>query len=496
MTVGTRPQLIRGVRISGPTAQLLPDDGAYDLQLFDGRITDIAPTGNLRVTGDVFDADGLWAIPGLWDHHVHFSPWALRSRRTSLLHCASARDAAAIMGAVAPDANGLRIGIEFRDALWPDAPTLEVLDAATGDVPTYLINMDLHSVWLNSAAFSREQLTAPADGVLREDDAFRVARALDAIPATQIDEAAIAASADAAARGIVGFVDLDMAWNAEAWQRRAAAGFNAQRVRFGIYPQHLQRAITEGLVSGEDHDEAGLIRVGGLKVITDGSLGTRTAACRHSYGPHDTTGLLTVAQDELDDLLTAAAGAGLEVFVHAIGDQAVSNALDAFARSGAVGTLEHAQLVAHADVQRLVRLGVTASLQPTHAVDDRDVADREWAEQRSLVYPQRTLFDAGANVVFGSDAPVATLDPWLTIANAVARSNDERDAWYPAEAVSAVQALAASTALGSLGGVDLSPGTVADIALCEIDPYASSADDLRTMRVGATIVDGLITHVG
>ena len=493
-TLGSTPTLIRNVRITGPTALLLPESELYDLQLRDGRVADIAPAGNLRLRGEEFDAGGQWAIPGLWDHHVHMTPWALAARRVSLLEATSALDAAARMCGTRPNADGVRIGIGFRDALWEDAPSLEVLDAATGDVPTYLVNADLHSMWLNSAALRREGRVA-VDGVLREGDAFAVASTLDQIAPDRLDLAVSDAADAAAARGVVGIVDLDMAWNAEAWGRRAAAGFDALRVRFGVYPEHVARAVAEGLCTGDAIDDAGLITVGAVKIITDGSLGTRTAACRHPYGTEAHHGVLTVPPDELRSLLLTATGSGLAVAVHAIGDVAVGHALDVFAETGAVGTLEHAQLVARADIPRFARLDVTASIQPSHAVDDRDLVEAEWGRQQGLAYPMRSLVDAGANVVFGSDAPVARLDPWVTIADAVARTGDERYPWRGEEAVDNATALAASTARGSAADTDLSPGAPADIALCGADPFSATPDVLRTMPVGATLLAGRITHL-
>src|SRR5690606_3170561 len=117
---------------------------------------------------------------------------------------------------------------------------------ATGTRPTYLINADVHSVWLNSAALRREGLAGrDDDGMLREEDAFEISRRLNAADDATADAAVMAASERAASRGITGLVDFDMAWNAEAWRRRAAAGFRAHRVEFAFYPELLQRAIDE-----------------------------------------------------------------------------------------------------------------------------------------------------------------------------------------------------------------------------------------------------------
>ena len=471
--VGARIGTVRGARIAGAGREVLPDAGiAYDVFLQDGIIQDIAPHRALPPRGEVVEADGAWLIPGLWDHHVHVLPWALAARRLDLGAAESAAHAARLMAGAPTAADGRRVGVGFRDALWPDAPDLAVLDAATGEVPAYLYNADLHSMWLNTAALRREGISDAVDGMLREEAAFEVGRRLNAVDAADGDALVEQMARAAAARGVVGVVDLDMAWNEEAWTRRLAGGFDVLRVAFGIYPEHLPRAVAAGLrtgdrIAGGDSD---LVRVGSLKVITDGSLGTRTAACSHGYpgDPHD-RGVLTVQPDALQDLMTTATAAGLSCAIHAIGDVANSAALDAFAATGAWGTIEHAQLVAHADIPRFARLGVGASVQPEHALDDRDMTDALWSQQTAL-------------------------DPWATMAAAVLRTKDERPPWHAEEGLDAATALAASTAGGSTGGARIEPGARADLALCAEDPLAATGARLRAMEVAATLLGGRLTH--
>lgn len=492
---GTEVGTIRAVRVAGPGREYLIDDEPVDIFVANGRIDDIAPTGAIRARGEVLDADGGWAVPGLWDNHVHSVQWALETERVSLAGAGSAAEAARIMHAAPLLADGRRVGSGFRDALWPDQPTLEVLDAATGVLPTYLINADVHSVWLNSAALEREGYRS-SDGVLRETDAFEISRRLNAVDPAHSDRAVMRAGERAAARGVTGIVDFDMAWNAEAWPRRVAAGFAAHRVEFAIYPFDLDRAIAAGLRTGEALEDESvppgpldLVRVGPLKVISDGSLGTRTAACSHAY-PGDGTdfGTLTVPPKELTALLTHAAGAGLAVAVHAIGDRATTSALDAFTISGATGTIEHAQLVRHADLVRFARLGIIASVQPQHALDDRDLVGVHWAGQMGISHPLASLRDAGAVLRFGSDAPVAKLDPWHAISAAVSRTDGIREAWHPEERLTLDQALEASVRSA------LRPGEPADIVLCAEDPGTASTQRLREMPVVATMSAGRVTH--
>lgn len=493
---GEAPDVIANARLTGADRLDPFGDDAVDIHLAAGRIVDIAPAGALPHRGLALDADGGWVIPGLWDHHVHTVQWALAAQRVPLDGAPSAAAAAALMSRAPVLADGRRVGAGFRDALWPDEMDLVTLDAATGEVPTYLINADVHSVWLNSAALRREGFAVDASGVLREEPAFEISRRLNAADPAVGDTLVAASLQAAAARGVVGIVDFDMAWNAEAWRRRTAAGFDTTRIRFGIYPPQLDRALAEGMRTGDALDERGFVRVGSLKVITDGSLGTRTAACSHAYpgDPHN-HGILTVSPDALVELMTRATGGGLSCAVHAIGDVANSHALDAFALSGATGTIEHAQLVAAADVPRFARLGVGASVQPEHAIDDRDMTDAIWADQTAIAYPLRALADADASLLFGSDAPVAPLDPWAAMAAAVHRTRDGRPAWRPEQAVDAAIALAASTEGGSAAATALSPGAVADLAVVDRDPLTAAEPELRATAVLATLLAGRLTHM-
>jgi predicted amidohydrolase YtcJ len=506
MNSGEHITAVLGARIVSAGSPLPGgDDEPHDVFIAEGRIIDIAPAGALRPPGAALDGTGCWLTPGLWDHHVHVMQWALVAQRVELGSAASAVAAARIM-ADAPVLHGVqddgrRVGTGYRDALWPDAPSLGLLDSVTGEVPTYLINADVHSVWLNSAALRREGFIDLADdGVLREAPAFEISRRLNDIEPAIADAFVARAARAAAARGVVGIVDLDMAWNEGAWARRLGGGFDALRVEFGIYPEYLDRAIAEGLVSGAPvrGADGDLVHVGPLKVITDGSLGTRTAACSHAYpdDPHN-TGLLTVAPERLIELMTRATGAGLRCAVHAIGDVANTRALDAYATTGATGTIEHAQLVAHADIPRFARLGVGASVQPEHALDDRDITEREWAAQTALAYPLRALADSGAALLFGSDAPVSPLDPWAAMAAAVFRSRGGRAPWRPQEAVPIGTALDASTHGGSGGrAARIEPGARADLALCAADPRTADEPGLRAMGIAATLLAGRITHLG
>ena len=474
-------------------------DRDVDVAIEGGVIAAIDVPGTLGAP-DV-DLAGRWLGAGLWDEHTHFTQWALSSQRLDLSSATSARDAAAAV-AVAIESGaaaeaGQLVGAGFRDGMWPDAPNLADLDAASGAIPVVLVSGDLHCVWLNSAALAVHGHAGHPTGLLREDAAFEISTTIAAVPDELGDAWARAAASAAARRGVVGIVDLEMTWNLESWMRRRASGHDALRVEFGIYTQHLQRAIDEGLRTGQRIDE--LITVGRYKVLTDGSLNTRTAYCYDEYPGlegHQSRGMLTLPPDELIPLMRLARDHGIVPAVHAIGDHANSLVLDAFEAVGAFvgaqdechGRVEHAQLLDARDIPRFAELGVEVSVQPEHLLDDREVTDRYWPGRTHRAYAFRSLLDAGARLRFGSDAPVAPLDPWVSMAAAVSRTRGGREPWHPEQRISVAEALEASTR------TTVEVGQPADLVVTEADPHAVDADALRSMPVAATLLGGRFTH--
>lgn len=475
-------------------------DARVDVVIDGGVIRAMVPHGTEpHVPGDQqLDLAGRVLIPGLWDNHVHANQWAMAARRLDVQSATSAAETAVLVGdrlAAGRPAGGPLVGFGFRDGLWPDAPSRQLLDQVSGGHPVILISADLHCCWLNSAALAEHGHPGHPTGLLREEDCFAVTRALDTVADDVLDGWVSEAAEAAAARGVVGVIDMEMAWNRDPWQRRIAAGSRSLRVEFGIYSQHLERAIAEGLRTGHEvANTEGLLAVGPYKVITDGSLNTRTAYCFAEYpgmeGTRHARGLLTVPPDELVPLMRRASGNGLRPAVHAIGDHANRLALDAFEIVGCTGSIEHAQLLTDQDLSRFAALGVTASVQPEHAMDDRDVTDVYWPGRTGLAFALASLVRTGATLSFGSDAPVAPLDPWLTMAAAVSRSRDGREPWHPEQVVSREVALAASTR----GRVRVAVGEVADLVVVDEDPLTTSADGLRRMPVAATMLGGRFTH--
>jgi predicted amidohydrolase YtcJ len=241
--------------------------------------------------------------------------------------------------------------------------------------------------------------------------------------------------------------------------------------------------------------------VGYLKAFMDGTLGSATARLL------DGTGVEITSREELVEIIRRAAHAGFPVAVHAIGDRANREALDAFERTrdewaplGLRHRIEHAQLLAADDVARFAALGVAASVQFSHAPSDRDLAERFWAGRLDGAYAYRALVDAGAVLVNGSDAPIEELDPWAGVVAGVRRTLDERPPWRPEQAVTLDEALAATTVNAAwLAGDErrrgrLLPGFLADLVVLDRDPYAVEPAELRAVEVVATMVGGRWVH--
>jgi predicted amidohydrolase YtcJ len=481
--------LLRNARLRGA-------DRPSDVLVADGVIRSLAVTRHdlLGIADlDTVDLEDRHVGPGLWDQHVHVGQWALASSRLDVSGATSAAEAVELVRrhvSAGPQAPGtILVGAGFRDGLWPDAPTDRTLEEV--DVPVALVSGDVHTVWLNASALRMLGLPA-SDWWLREQPAFDVNVRLSDVPTAQLDAWVLDSARRAAQRGVVGIGDFEFDDAPGAWMRRFSGGFRGLRVRAQVYPQQLEAARERGLRTGAVlGDSEGLLTAGEFKLFTDGSLNTRTAWCDDAYpgltgpGAH---GIPTYADGEL--LATARAGldAGLVPTIHAIGDRATSAALDVFEQLGSGGSIQHAQLIRLEDAPRFRALGVRASVQPEHAMDDRDVTDHYWAGRTERAYAFRTLLAAGAQLEFGSDAPVAPLDPWITMAAAVTRSRDDREPWHPEEGVPVAAALAASQ-----GGVSaLAEGGPADLVVTDADPLTA---DLRTMPVHATMLAGEFTYL-
>lgn len=495
--MSTPDLLLRDVRLVGGDSRTGGSTAPVDVALRRGWVAAIGAdlhAGPVDSTREL-DLDGRYLVPGLWDEHVHAEQWALVRRWLDLTPATSAAHAGRLvadrLATAKPEDGEVLVGYGYRDGLWPDVPERQLLDAAGGSVAVALKSHDLHAIWLNHAAQRHFGVPETDTGVLVETDAAAIGRDVDRVPADLLDTWVDDAARAAASRGVVGVVDLERPWSYDDWSRRVAAGTRSLRVECGVYPELLDEVLARGLSSGATAPGTdGLVVAGPLKVLSDGSLNTRTACCHDAYPGTGGKGMLLVPPDVLGSLLRRAGEHGIGAAVHAIGDRAVTLALDAFEAAGVRGRMEHAQLVRPEDLPRFARLGVVASVQPQHALDDRDVADHYWAGRTDRAFPLRSLLDAGAGLAIGSDAPVAPLDPWVSMAAAVRRNDDARAPWHAEQQLSVAEAMAACTR----GRRIVRVGDPADLAVADLDPTSVDATTLRTMPVAGTLLGGQLTH--
>jgi predicted amidohydrolase YtcJ len=374
------------------------------------------------------------------------------------------------------------------------------------------MSRDYHSLWVSSEGLARANgsLQVPggvvetgADGrptgVLREESAWKFRDRYAAPGFGEYLEAIRRALPLAASRGVTAIHDKDGWLGAfELFQRVHEEGALTLRVRQSVPHERLPELEALGRRSGFGDD---WLRLGYVKAFMDGTLGSRTARLL------DGSGVQITSREEFEAIVRRAARAGFPVAVHAIGDLANREALDAFeatrdewAPRGLRQRIEHAQLVAPEDVDRFAQLGITASVQFSHAPSDRDLADRIWPGMTDRAYAYRSLLDAGARLVNGSDAPVEELDPLAGLRAGVLRTLDDRPGWHPEQAVPLEVALRAATVEPAwLAGDEdrrgrLVEGMLADLVILDRDPLAVAPEELADLRVLATMAGGRWTY--
>jgi predicted amidohydrolase YtcJ len=462
-------------------------------------------------TPDVVDLRGRCVVPGFTDSHVHFPTWSLGQRDLSLDGVASLTEALDRVSGSEPQRGWFR-GHGWRSASWEAEPTKAALDEVTGDTPAALWAKDLHSLWLNSAALALAQGDLDVEGgvverddsgeptgVLREEAAWRFRERFPSVPEDEWVEVVRGGVKLAHSRGVTAVHDKDGWIGApEIFQRLAEREGLTLRVWQSLPWRKLPELEGLGLRSRFGNE---FLRLGYLKVFMDGTLGSQTAWMLDGSGVRITSG------EELAEIVRRAARAGWPVGVHAIGDRANREALDAFEATkdewqprGLRPRVEHAQCLDPADLPRFAELGVACSVQFSHAPSDRDLAERFWPELLDGAYAFRSLLESGAVLANGSDAPIEELDPLAGIRAGVTRTIDDRPGWRMQEALTVEQALHATTVAPAWVAGDertrgkLVPGYLADLVVLSRDLVECPADELESVEVVATMVGGRWAH--
>lgn len=482
------------------------------------------------------DLQGSLVIPGLWDAHIHFYHWSASLSQVQLSTCRSAQDVVDELARVCETSAPFQWirGWGWNETYWDPPATLtrQLLDEITGpDRPCVLWRADMHTAAVNTAALLHanlmDQESEIEGGVIERDHDGRptgilrelaVNRVLDLLPSpstTELDAAFLSGAEELHRFGVTGICDQRMKDRDDG--PRALAGFarcNRRgklklRVSCNIAAHNL--ALLEALgVTSNLGDER--LRLGHVKIFCDGTLGSRTARMLEPFVGQSDHGIYLTPIDQIREEVERAVELGFPVSIHAIGDQAVRQCLDILADVQASGVespvlphrIEHVQTLADEDVGRLKELGVVASMQPGHVLDDMDTADMHLGERARLVYRFGSLTERETALAFGSDAPVSSHNPFYGLHGAVCRQRLERPnlgPWQGQEAISLEQALFAYT-LGAarasgwerLTG-SLARGKRADLVVLDRDLFdLKSGQDMASTRVLTTYFDGEVVY--
>lgn len=489
--------------------------------------------------GEKQDMTGQIILPGLTDAHLHLQHYALSLQKINcetdtLEECLqrieervrSAQPGEWILGHGWNQNNWFSSSPRGRGAggeggTWPSATDL---DKIAPNNPVYLTAKSLHAAWANSAALKRAGITAstpdPANGQLQRDEhggltgiLLETAMGLvsSAIPEPSMEN--IAEAIESAQpllwrMGLTGVHDFDRRACFMALQLLHTQEKLKLRVIKSVPLEDLEHAAELGLRTGFGDD---WLRIGSVKAFMDGALGPRTAAMFQPYSNEpENRGILNMDAEELLESGRRAVEVGLSMAVHAIGDRANHEVLDAyeqlrrFERDQNLPPLrhriEHVQVLHPDDAGRLAELGVIASMQPIHATSDMQMADRYWGERAARAYAWRTQLQQGARLAFGSDAPVESPNPFFGLHAALTRQRSDgspgQEGWYPQQKISIQEALEAYT-LGPAytAGLEtrlgkLSPGYLADLIVLPQDPFITPPSNLLALESSATMIGG------
>jgi len=535
------------------------DNGPVDLIIVNGRVFTgeeqaaeaVAAQGNkvfrvgsnreiqrlARAQTTVVDAKGGSVLPGFNDAHVHLLSGGLSLDQVSLTEATTLdaiKETLKAWSVANPSHRWIR-GRGWLYAPFPNGlPTRQLLDQLVPDRPAYLVSYDGHTGWANTAALEAAGITrathAPANGVIVRDGRGEPTGILKesamslmspALPAPSRDEKLSALKAAVVEANRVGITSIQDAGGTTD----DLALFDELRQRDDLSVRVYEALAVDGKTTADQldamdrvrarFDDDPLLKTGAVKLIADGVVETRTAAMLEPYTHSAERGELRIAAGDLTRLVTELDRRGWQVMTHAIGDEAIRETLNAYAAAQAVNPapadgrrhrVEHVETLSPADVPRFAKLGVIASLQPVHGLPPEPTDP--WAinlgpERAARGWMSGTLEKSGAPLAFGSDWPVAPLDPLRGMFVAVNRTNfdgEPADGWMPEERLSLADAIRAFTSGAAWASFDEQrKGTIerdmlADIVILSEDVFALPSDRLLEAEVVMTIMDGKIVY--
>jgi predicted amidohydrolase YtcJ len=471
------------------------------------------------------DMNGRVILPGLTDAHLHLKYYSLGLQKIDCETDTKEECLRRVAERVKKAKPGEWIlGHGWNQNVWNVWPTASELDAIAPNNPVYLTAKSLHAAWANTKAMQMASITTStpdthngqiqrdvkrnATGILLETAMELVGNLVPEPTITEIADAIEKAQPILWKMGLTGVHDFDRRDSFMALQQLHLQHKLKLRVLKNMPVELLNEAHALGLRGGFGDD---MLRIGNIKVFMDGALGPHTAAMFQPYiGEGENRGILNMDGEELFEHGRKAAQVGLGMTVHAIGDRANHEVLNAYEQLRNYETenhlphmrhrIEHVQVIHPDDAPRLAKLNVVASMQPIHATSDMFMADAFWGERARLAYAMKTQLDFGAPLALGSDAPVESPNPFLGIYAAVTRrradGSPSAEGWYPEQKLSMAEAWSGYT-LGAAYAAymedrlgRLAPNHLADLIVLEKDPFTCDADELLTLQSSATMVAG------
>nr|WP_192895902.1 amidohydrolase [Parerythrobacter lutipelagi] len=499
----------------------------------DGRIRQVLDRSDARPRSieRVVDGEGRYVIPGLIDSHLHVMGIGFGAMTLDLSDTSSLEEAQERIAAYAAEYPGRPwiIGRGWNQVKWglDRFPTASELDAAVADRPVWLERVDGHAGWANTVAMQQAGITAetqpPAGGRIERvsgsrqpsgifvDAASELVQKFVPAPNPNDRDIALAKAQEILLRqGIT--AAADMGTTIEDWQAFRRAGDNGSlNVRIIAYAAGTEQMELIGGPGPSPWLYEDKLRLNGVKLYLDGALGSRGAWLKRPYADDPgNTGLPLQNPTRLRNLMSRAALDNFQIAVHAIGDAAngeLLQAIDELAetyKGDRRWRIEHAQVVDTADLAKFGEHGIIASMQPVHQTSDRIMAEQRLDETRLQgAYAWETIRRTGSRLAFGSDAPVESADPFAGLAAAMSRTGPAGEpfgGWRPSERVNREQALAGFTANGAYAAYAdgrfgrLVAGERADFLIIDRDPLLATPQDLRATKVLQTWVGGQLVY--
>ena len=504
---------------------------AEALRIKDGRIAAVGGNAEVKAAcgkgAQIFELPGRLVVPGIVDAHLHFVSFGLYLDRVDLRDLTSiAACRERVKAAVASRRRGeWIIGRGWSEHIWSDRrePCAKDLDDISPDHPVMLVRCCGHTVWLNSmamrlAGITKETADAPGARIERNGSGRPIGLCREyrkliekVIPPPTLEErkgAALRAQGEALRYGVTGVHTCETLAEWDALAALEAEGKLTLRIHHTLPPEEIEKAKARGIEPTKGSDR---LWFGQVKLFADGTLGSSTALLHAPYADNpSTTGLQCLSVKEMAERMELAYRHGGDVAVHAIGDLAVSNVLQAIraARKAVKGKrrdrIEHVQLIQPDDLGVFQALGVVASVQPVHLLTDMPVAEQKWGMARCrYAYAWKSMLREGLRVQFGSDAPVEHINPLLSFHAAVHRQSlkgDPKGGWFPAERLTLEETIYAFTRIPAwlsrkervLGS--LVPGMTADVTVFAEDLFALAPEKLASAQVEMTMVDGEVAY--